>query len=148
MSLSSARLHLYLLAVWNSKIPLSSLKKSSTNQIFERDSAVLFIQFNFVFKGTYPNLVDPTSSFPTGVPLESSSSDMALSSYACDIGSKLLNSECSIHDWFMYLTGSLSSSLPLDSSSLSIDTLNHSVLVWFSIPSQTPLSGSVDIKFG
>ena len=63
MSLS-APLQLHLLGVWNQKIPLTSLKKSSLNYILERESAVLFLQFNFLYSRSYPNWLDPSNSVP------------------------------------------------------------------------------------
>ena len=62
MSLSVARLDLHLLSVWNSKIPLSSLKQTAANRVVQRSSAVLYLQFNFLFLGKYINWVDPSSS--------------------------------------------------------------------------------------
>lgn len=43
MSLSTSKLKLYLVSVWNSKIPLSSLKKSSPGQVLERHSSVVYL---------------------------------------------------------------------------------------------------------
>ena len=147
MSLVTARLQLRLLVVWNKKIPLTSLKKSSLNYILERESAVLFLQFNFIFTEIYPNWVDTSLTFTFGSS-ETSSANNAMLSSSCDIGSFFLGSDCSKNDRFLCFSGSLSSSLPLDSSSLSIDVLSHSILVWFSISTLSPESGSVDITFG
>ena len=60
LSLTTSRLRLYLLGVWNSKIPLSQLKRTTGNFVPMRDSAVLFLQFNFLFNNEYQNWVDPS----------------------------------------------------------------------------------------
>ena len=60
LSLSSSRLRLYLLALWNSKIPLSQLKRTTGNFVPVRNSAVLFLQFNFLFNNEYQNWADPS----------------------------------------------------------------------------------------
>ena len=152
MNLGSSRLRLYLLSIWNQKQSISSLKSVSGNVVHQRSTALLFLQFNFLFLNEYPNWIDPTTSLTRDVALHETSStdnDLLPMTSTCDLGSYIVGSQCIDNERYICFVSSQSPAVtPLDASALSVDVLAHSVVVWFSISPSATMSGSLDIKFG
>ena len=150
MSLSSSVLKLYLFSFWDAKIPISSLKQTVGGHILNRESALLFFQFNFLNSNKYYNMVDTLSFILRTDAMGSSSFESSLLPLSsCDFASYYTGTECIISHRFLCFSGSHSlTSTPLDASSLAIDLFNHSVLLWFSLHSQSTMTGSLDLHFG